>query len=95
MSQPIVQTFQSKDLADLVTATISIDETAARQAVDEDKVAAAIIIPAGFTEKIIPAALQQGDFSALMQREQGVVEVYASPQRPISASIVRSIVTPQ
>ncbi len=86
MSQPIVQTFQAQDLADLITATISIDEIAARQAVDEDQVAAAIIIPAGFTEKIIPAALPQGE------REQGVVEVYASPERPISASIVRSIV---
>jgi ABC-2 type transport system permease protein len=94
MSQPIVQTFQSPDLADLVEATTSSDAAAARQAVNADKVAAAIIIPAGFTEKIIPAGLQQGAFSALTQheREQGVVEVYASPERPISASIVRSIV---
>jgi ABC-2 type transport system permease protein len=71
---------------------LSTDEAAARQAVEQDQVAAAIIIPAGFTEKIIPAGLQQGDFSALADREQGVVEVYASPERPISASIVRSIV---
>ncbi len=92
MSQPIVQTFQSKALGNLITATLSTDEAAARKAVEADQAAAAIIIPAGFTEKIIPAGLQQGDFSALMQREQGVVEVYASPARPISASIVRSIV---
>ena len=92
MSQPIVQTFQAEGLADLIMPTLSTDEAAARKAVEEDKVAAAIIIPAGFTEKIIPSGLQQGDFSALMQREQGVVEVYSSPQRPISSSIVRSIV---
>jgi len=92
MSEPIVQTFQSPDLADLIEATTSTDEAAARQAVDTDQVAAAIIIPVGFTEKIIPAGLQQGDFAALLEREQGVVEVYASPERPISASIVRSIV---
>lgn len=92
MSEPIVQTFQSAELSDLITATLSSDVAAARQAVNEDKVAAAIIIPAGFTEKIIPTGLQQGDFSALLQREQGVVEVYTSPARPISASIVRSIV---
>jgi ABC-2 type transport system permease protein len=92
MSEPIAQAFQSRELADLIDATISKDESAARQAVEADKVAAAIIIPAGFTEKIIPPGLQQGDFSALLQREQGVVEVYASPERPISASIVRSIV---
>ena len=84
--------FNRRTSADLIEATTSTDEAAARQAVDADKVAAAIIIPAGFTEKIIPAGLQQGDFSALMKREQGVVEVYASPERPISASIVRSIV---
>jgi ABC-2 type transport system permease protein len=92
MSQPIVQTFQSAELSDLITATLSTDVAAARTAVEEDKVAAAVIIPAGFTEKIIPAGLQQGDFSALANREQGVVEVYASLERPISASIVRSIV---
>jgi ABC-2 type transport system permease protein len=92
MSQPIAQIFQSEELGDLITATLSTDVAAARTAVEEDKVAAAIIIPAGFTEKIIPAGLQQGDYSALAQREQGVVEVYASRERPISASIVRSIV---
>ena len=92
MSEPIVQAFQSQELADLIDVTTSQDESAARQAVEADKVAAAIIIPTGFTEKIIPPGLQQGDFSALSQREQGVVEVYASPERSISASIVRSIV---
>ena len=92
MSEPIVQTFQSPGPGRSDRSDYFHDEAAARQAVDADKVAAAIIIPAGFTEKIIPAGLQQGDFSALMQREQGVVEVYASPERPISASIVRSIV---
>src|SRR5512140_1395176 len=65
MSQPIVQTFQSQELADLIAATTSTDEAAARQAVNEDKVAAAIIIPAGFTEKIIPTAWQQGCISAV------------------------------
>ncbi len=92
MSELIVQAFHSKELADLIDATTSTDEAAARQAVAADKAAAAVIIPAGFTEKIIPPGLQQGDFSALQQREQGVVEVVASPQRSISASIVRSIV---
>jgi ABC-2 type transport system permease protein len=92
MSEPLVQAFQAPGLADLIEATTSTDEAAARQAVDADTVAAAIIIPVGFTEKIIPAGLSQGDFSALLNREPGVVEVYASPERPISVSIVRSIV---
>ncbi len=92
MSQPIVQALQSKDLTNLIAATTSTDEAAARKAVDKNEAAAVVIIPAGFTEKIIPPGLQQGDFSALTQREQGVVEVYASPERPTSSSIVRSIV---
>jgi ABC-2 type transport system permease protein len=92
MSQPFAQAFQAPELAGLIDATISADEAAARQAVEEDKVAGAVIIPAGFTEKIIPPGLQQGDFSAFLHHEPGVVEVVSSPQRPISSSIVRSIV---
>jgi ABC-2 type transport system permease protein len=93
LSQLIVQTLESKELGDLITTIHSTDEAAARKVVEEDKVAAAIIIPAGFTQKIIPTGLQQGDPAALTQRGQGVVEVYASPERPLSASIVRSIVS--
>ncbi len=91
MSQPIVQAFHSQELSGLIDATNSQDETAARRAVEAGKSAAAIIIPAGFSDKAMPPGLRQGDFSALLQREQGVVEVYASPEQPISASIVRSI----
>jgi ABC-2 type transport system permease protein len=91
MSQPIVQTFQSAELGDLITTTLSTDEAAARKAVAEDKVAAAVIIPAGFTTNFLLAAYQQGDSGSLLSG-QGVVEVYASLERPTSASIVRSIV---
>jgi ABC-2 type transport system permease protein len=57
------------------------DEAAARQSVDDDKVAAVVIIPAQFSESLLaenpPAA---------------PVEVYTNPNRPISVSIVRSVV---
>ena len=46
--------FNSDDLADLVEATSSEDADAARLLVDGDEVAAAIIIPAGFTQSVIP-----------------------------------------
>lgn len=59
------------------------DEAAARKAVEGDKVAAAIFIPA--------------DFTAGMQTQPGgnavAVEVYGSPARPISVSVVQSFVT--
>lgn len=60
--------------------------TLARQQVEQDEVAAAVIIPGGFTESIIPS--EQG----VTTRSPVKIEVYANPARPISASIIRSIV---
>src|SRR5688500_15290670 len=54
LGNTLVDIFQSQDLADLVEPTLSQDPEAARFSVDEDQSAAAIIIPAGFTQSIIP-----------------------------------------
>ncbi len=51
----LVDLFQSKDLAELVTAQTLADPAQARRMVDEDKIAAAILIPPGFSASIIPA----------------------------------------
>ena len=91
-SQAIAQAFESRDLADLVDVMQATDEATARSRVDEDTAAAAIIIPSDFSESILPAGVTSGDFSTLLNRKQAVVEVYGSPARPISVSIVRSIV---
>ena len=60
----------------------STDEAAARKAVEGDKVAAAVFVPAEFT--------------ASMQAQPGggviAVEVYGSPARPISVNVVQSVV---
>jgi ABC-2 type transport system permease protein len=79
----LVEIFQSQDLADLVEPTIGQDPEAARLSVDQDEFAAAIIIPAGFTQSIIP---QNGT------RTQVKIEVYANPSRPTSAGIVKAII---
>src|SRR5258705_12323196 len=47
--------FSSEEIADLMEPTLSPDPKAARRFIDDDKAAAAIIIPAGFTRSIIPA----------------------------------------
>ena len=86
------QTFQSPELGDLLDVTVTADEAAARAAVDADKAAAVVIIPADLTESIVPSGLASGDPSALANRPQSVVEVYSNPDRPVSSSIVRSIV---
>lgn len=76
----------SPDLADLLAPTLSADLAAAREQVMADKVVAAVIIPAGFTDSIIPRD------AAAVSAPPVPIEVYTNPGRPISAGIVRSIV---
>jgi ABC-2 type transport system permease protein len=80
----LVDIFQSQDLADLVEPTVSEDPEAARLSVDQDDSAAAIIIPAGFTQSIIP---QNGT-----RTEEVKIEVYANPSRPTSAGVIKAII---
>lgn len=83
MGNALVEVFNSEELADLVEPTISQDAEAARLLVDEDKITAAIIIPAGFTHSIIP---QNGITSENVQ-----IEFYANPSRPTSSGIIKTI----
>ncbi|MCB9110782.1 MAG: ABC transporter permease [Anaerolineales bacterium] len=89
LGQALVDTFNSQDLADLVEPTFGSEPEAARSMVDEDQVAAAIIIPAGFTNSIIP---QQGAFNNGAMPEAVKIELYANPSRPTSAGIIKAIV---
>ena len=86
LGNALVDVFNSDDLAELVEPTFSVDPEAARLLVDEDEVAAAIIIPKGFTQSIIP---QSG---SAVSNEEIKIEFYANPSRPTSAGIVKSIV---
>ncbi|MBK7320539.1 ABC transporter permease [Candidatus Villigracilis affinis] len=81
--------FSSQDLAELVEPVSGSSPEAARQSVDEDKSAAAIIIPEGFTNSIIPS---QADFANGNEPEAIQIEVYANPSRPTSAGIIKAIV---
>jgi ABC-2 type transport system permease protein len=54
LGDALVTMFQSSDLDSLVDATVSSDFSAAKKAVDDDSAAAAILVPAGFTDSIIP-----------------------------------------
>ena len=90
LGDALVDTFNSKELADLMEPAIGSDPEAARQLIDDDKAAAVVIIPEGFTRSIIP---QQGDFNNPdAVREPVKIEVYANPSRPTGAGIVKSIV---
>ena len=81
----LVEMFTSADLSDLLETTVSADLTAARASVDSDEYAAALYIPAGFTDSIIPPP-QRSAPPELVQ-----IEFYANPTRPTSAGIVRTI----
>lgn len=83
----LVDTFESPDLADLIEPSTPDNSTAAKTLVDNDEIAAVIIIPAGFSASVIPDA-QTGEISEAVS-----VEVYSNPARPISTGIVQSIVT--
>ena len=90
LGNALVDTFNSKELADLMEPAIGSDPEAARQLIDDDEAAAVVIIPEGFTRSIIP---QQGDFdNPDAVREPVKIEVYANPSRPTGAGIVKSIV---
>lgn len=80
VGQALVDAFSSSDLAGLIQPTSVSDPAAARQQVDADQAAAAVIIPAGFTESL-------GAAGAAVK-----LEVYANPVRPTSAGVVQSIV---
>lgn len=81
----LVKLFQSADLAELVQPQTGSDPAAARLLADEDKIAAVVIIPAGFTAGIIPNAAGQAGPAA-------PIELYTNPARPTSSSVIQSIV---
>ncbi len=91
LGNALADTFSSKELADLMEPTASSDPAAARRLIDEDKAAAAVIIPKGFTQSIIPA---QGALSNQNYVEPAPVkiEVYVNPGRPTSAGVVKAVV---
>jgi ABC-2 type transport system permease protein len=104
LGNALADVFSSEELADLMEPTFSPDPKAARRFIDDDKAAAAIIIPAGFTRSIIPAegatspALDLPSKSGAgvsqnnVQSEPVKIELYANPTRPTSAGVVKAIV---
>jgi ABC-2 type transport system permease protein len=86
LGQALVDLFQSADLADLVAPTLVADPAAARAQIDAGDAVAAILIPAGFTDSVIPANNQIPSGDVLQ------IKVYKNPLSPVSAGVVQSIV---
>ncbi len=83
IGKELEKAFSSEELADLIQPQTAADASAARALVDNNEAAAAVIIPANFTYSIIgeedPAA---GDR----------IEVYANPERTVSAQVITAVV---
>jgi ABC-2 type transport system permease protein len=90
LGNALVDVFKSADLNALVKPTELDSSEAARRLIDEDKSAAAVIIPKGFTESIIPsqAMLAVGNYQPAAVK----IEVYANPSRPTGAGVIKAIV---
>jgi ABC-2 type transport system permease protein len=91
LGNALADLFNSADLADLLEPTASDSPETARQAIDSDQASAAVIIPAGFTRSIIPAA---GTLFAQtsIQPDPVQIEVYVNPSRPTGAGVIKAIV---
>ena len=82
----LAELFQSPELSELVTAQVLDDPVQARKLVDEDKTAAAIVIPSGFSAGIIPADGSAGSSDPVK------LELYANPSRPTGVGVIKTIV---
>ncbi|MCE9646288.1 MAG: ABC transporter permease [Chloroflexi bacterium] len=91
LGNALADLFHSAELADLMEPTASSDPEAARQLIDQDKAAAVVIIPEGFTRSIIPAAGDRANLTTAAA-DPVKIEVYANPSRPTGAGIVKAIV---
>jgi len=91
LGNTLAEVFSSAELANLMEPTASSDPEAARHLIDSDEASAAIIIPKGFTQSIIPAAGTMFDPN-YVQPEPVQIEVYTNPSRPTSAGVVKAIV---
>jgi len=91
LGDALADVFSSEELAHLMEPTASSDAETARRLIDEDKAAAAVIIPEGFTRSIIPAEGTAFDQS-FTEPAPVKIEVYANPERPTSAGVVKAIV---
>jgi ABC-2 type transport system permease protein len=81
LGKALVDLFTSNDLAALVAPTVLDNSAAARRQVSDDRVAAAVIIPLGFTDSVSD-----------QQPQVAPIEVHANPGRGLTASVVQAIV---
>jgi ABC-type multidrug transport system, permease component len=83
--------FNSEDLAGLMEPTAAPDAETARQSIDSDQASAAVIIPEGFTQSIVPGLETVFD-TKYVEPDPVQIEVYTNPSRPTGAGVIKAIV---
>jgi ABC-2 type transport system permease protein len=84
LGNSLVTVFQSIDLNGLIDPTLSADPSAAYKQVDKNQAVVVIVIPARFTESIIPSSGQAA--GKVVQ-----IELYSNPTAPTSVGVVKTI----
>jgi ABC-2 type transport system permease protein len=85
LGNTLVEVLKSPELSKLLAVEENTDVGAARALLDEDKTAAVVIIPTGFSASVFPLNGQTSSTNAQ-------IEVYKNPSRTISTGVVQSIV---
>ena len=85
LGNALVHVFQSPDLNGLLAPTLSTDFADAQAQVEANKADAAILIPAGFTNSIIPTGLADINASAVQ------LQLFANPTSPTSVGVVKAV----
>lgn len=88
LGNALVDVFNAPELAELLEPRTSDDPLAARRLIDEDKAAALVIIPSGFTDSVLPKT--RGSIAPSTDAVK--IEIYTNPTRPTSAGIIQTIV---
>ncbi|MBI4770114.1 MAG: ABC transporter permease [Chloroflexi bacterium] len=83
LGRALVEAFRSPALSELLAVSAAASPAEARKLVDDDQAAAAILIPAGMTGRVM-----KGDAAEAAAQ----IEVYQNPGRSIGAGVVRSVV---
>jgi len=87
LGNALVEMFQSSELTDLVDPTLMEDASAAKALVDSDKITAAVIIPKGFSNSIIPTNIASAEALPVVK-----IELYKNPNAPTSTGVIQTLV---
>lgn len=80
LGQAIVDVYTADTLSTLLDPQVLTDEAEARRLVDDDKAAAVVIVPAGFSEAVFNAA-----------EDSPKIQLVTNPERPLSVGVVKAV----